>query len=119
MFSSSDFERLFIRYKAESVPSGESIQDFCFRHKVPYNLFDKWYKDTRHRLVEVQVSGKPESTLVPPPVVAVPVSAASDKQPTDLRILLDLRMNTGLHIHQRNLSYSELKLLVEKLEVLC
>ena len=60
MYSSSDFERLFIRYKAEAMPQGESIQDFCLRNKVPYNLFHKWYKDTRHQIVPVQVEGQPE-----------------------------------------------------------
>lgn len=39
MYSSSDFERLFIRYKAEAMPEGESIQAFCLKNKVPYNLF--------------------------------------------------------------------------------
>lgn len=58
MYSSSDFEHLFIRYKAEAMPQGESIQDFCLRNKVPYNLFHKWYKDTRHRIVPVQVEGQ-------------------------------------------------------------
>lgn len=55
MYSSSDFERLFIRYTIEVVPAGESISAFCNRNKVPYNLFEKWYKDTRHRIVPVQV----------------------------------------------------------------
>ncbi len=55
MCSSSDFGRLFIRYKAEAVPHGESLQSFCLHNKVPYNLFHKWYKDTRHQLVSVQV----------------------------------------------------------------
>ena len=49
MYSSKDFERLFIRYKSEAYPKGESIQTFCHRNNVPYNLFEKWYKDTRHR----------------------------------------------------------------------
>jgi len=29
MYSSNDFERLFIRYKAEALPSGESILTNC------------------------------------------------------------------------------------------
>ena len=33
MYSSSDYERLFIRYKAETVPQGKSIQNFCFKIK--------------------------------------------------------------------------------------
>ena len=36
---------LFIRYKAEAMPQGESMQDFCLKNKVPYNLFQKWYKE--------------------------------------------------------------------------
>ena len=48
MYSSEDFERLFIRYKGEAYLRGESIQTFCHRNNVPYNLFEKWYKDTRH-----------------------------------------------------------------------
>ena len=39
MYNSSDFERLFIRYKAEAIPQGESVQDFCVRNKMPHNLF--------------------------------------------------------------------------------
>lgn len=61
MYSNSDFERFFIRYKAEAAPSGESMQKFCFRNKLPYNLFEKWYKDTRHKLVSVHVEGAPAS----------------------------------------------------------
>ena len=53
MYSSEDFERLFIRYKGEVYPRGESIQRFCQRNNVPYNLFEKWYRDTEHRVVKV------------------------------------------------------------------
>lgn len=35
MYSSSDFERLFIRYKAEAMLQGESILEFCLKNKVP------------------------------------------------------------------------------------
>ena len=41
MYCSSDFEHLFIRYKAKGLPEGESIQTFCLKNKVPYNLFQK------------------------------------------------------------------------------
>lgn len=61
MYSNSGFERFFIRYKAESALSGEPIEKFCFRNKLPYNLFEKCYKDTRHKIVPVQVQGSAES----------------------------------------------------------
>ena len=50
-----------LTYKAEAMPHGESIQDFCLKNKVPYNLFHKWYKDTRHQIIPVQVEGQPNA----------------------------------------------------------
>lgn len=38
MYSYNDFERLFLRYKLEGVPSGVPIEQFCLSNKVPYNL---------------------------------------------------------------------------------
>ncbi len=55
MYSSSDFERLFVKYNCEAKPSGISIQKFCMSNKVPYNLFEKWYKYIRHKVVPVQI----------------------------------------------------------------
>lgn len=115
MYTSNDFERLFIRYKAEAVPAGESIQSFCDRNKVPFNLFNKWYKDTRHKIVPVQVINSPEES-------AKEDASQSPGAPVDqveVRILLDLHMSNGMHIRQGNLSYDKLRRLVEKLEVLC
>lgn len=119
MYSYNDFERLFVRYKLEGVPSGISIQQFCMSNKVPYNLFEKWYKDTRNKIVPVQVLDKdskasqledlnPESHII-----------ASSTPQTPIRILVDIRMSNGIHISQKNLSYQSLKSLVEKLEGLC
>lgn len=31
--------------------------------KVPYNLFDKWYRDTRHRIVKVRFDGVPTTVV--------------------------------------------------------
>lgn len=71
MYFSSDFEKLFIRNKAEIMPYGESIHSFCIRNKVPYNLFDRWYIDTRHQIVTIQVETFPEMAsrqeVSPPP----------------------------------------------------
>ena len=59
MFTNEDYERLLVKYTSQGIPAGESIQHFCDRHKVPYNLFDKWYRDTRHKVVKVKVDGMP------------------------------------------------------------
>lgn len=46
-YSNEDFERFYIRYKAEGAPRGVTLQGFCSTNKVPYNLFIKWYQDNK------------------------------------------------------------------------
>ncbi len=116
MYSSNDFERLFIRYKAEAMPSGESIQSFCERNKIPYNLFHKWYKDTRHKVVPVKVTVDSDEPVSSPQSESFNQEASCTKA---LRILVDIRISNGMHIRQGNLSYDSLKRLVGNLEVLC
>lgn len=48
------------------MPKGISIEQFCSRNKVPYNIFYKWYKDTRNKIVEVKVDGLPTSVQEEP-----------------------------------------------------
>lgn len=57
MYSSEDLERFYFQYQTEALPHGESIQLFCVKNKVPYSIFQKWFKDTRKKVVEVQVDG--------------------------------------------------------------
>lgn len=118
MYSNSDFENFFLRYKSEAVTSKESIQSFCLRNNVPYNLFEKWYKDTCHKLVPVKVEGQPYSGQPEHlDVKSQDLSPAFHQE--SLRILVDIRMSNGIHIQQRNLSHAGLKQLVDKLEGLC
>ena len=55
MYSSEDLERFYFQYQSEALPHGESIQSFCLKNKVPYNIFSKWYKDKRKQVVYVKV----------------------------------------------------------------
>lgn len=119
MYSYNDFERLFVRYKLEGVPSGISIQQFCMSNKVPYNLFEKWYKDTRNKIVPVQVLDKDSKASQLEDLNSESHIIASSTPQTPIRILVDIRMSNGIHISQKNLSYQRLKSLVEKLEGLC
>lgn len=112
MYSSEDFERFYIRYQAEAMPRGVSIQAYCDKNKVPYNLFDKWYSDTRHRIVPVRVENRPDTEAESEAQAAVSAREG-------LRIMIDIKMSTGMHIHQRNLSYAQLRGLIDKLEALC
>ena len=42
MYSSEDLERFYFQYQTEALPHGESLQSFCVKNKVPYNIFQKW-----------------------------------------------------------------------------
>ena len=59
MYSSEDLERFYFQYQAEALPHGESAQSFCLRKKVPFIIFQKWYKDTCKMIVVVKVDGLP------------------------------------------------------------
>lgn len=62
MYSSEDLGRFYFQYQTEVLPHGELLQSFCARNKVPYNIYSKWYRDTRSWIVEVTVDGRPEKT---------------------------------------------------------
>lgn len=62
MYSSEDLEMFYFQYQTEALPHGESRQSYCIKNKVPYNIFQKWFKDTCKKVVEVQVDGAPEIT---------------------------------------------------------
>ena len=120
MYSSEDLERFYFQYQTEALPHGESLQSFCVKNKVPYNIFQKWYRDTRKKVVEVQVDGAPvigheeQSGAIDQPQ---PVSPGRTDHP--VRIWVEIRISNGLHLFQKNLSYPDLVRMVEKLEGLC
>ena len=117
MYSSDDLERFYFQYKTEALPHGVSIQDFCIRNKVPYNIFSKWYKDTRKEIVEVTVDGRPSEEGASSEIPSHPRQQYTSGSP--VRILVEIRMSNGLYISQKNLNYREFVKLVEKLEGLC
>ena len=64
MYSSEDLERFYFQYQTEAVPHVVSLQSFCLTNNVLYNIFYKWYKDTRRKIVEVKVNGIPFSSNI-------------------------------------------------------
>lgn len=73
----------------------QSIQSFCVKNKVPYNIFSKWYKDTRKQIVEVKVDGRPSDSEKEPCVQSDFIQPAA---PSPVRIMIELRMSNGLHL---------------------
>ena len=103
MYSSEDLERFYFQYQTEAMPKGISIEQFCLKNKVPYNIFNKWYRDTRKKIVKLQVDGKPIQSEEHPSNQYDAESGQKEK--SSVRILVEIRMTYGLHLSQKNLSY--------------
>ena len=58
LYSNEDFENFYVRYKAEALPKNITVKEFCIHNTVLWNLFDKWYRDTRHRIEPVSIKGR-------------------------------------------------------------
>jgi hypothetical protein len=109
MYSSEDLESFYFQYQTEALPHGESLQSFCVRNKVPYNIFQKWFKDTRKKVVEVQIDGAPEIGHEEKNRTSDQFQSVSQsRNDTPVRILVAIRISNGLHLSQKNLSYQDL-----------
>ena len=62
MCSSEDCEKLWFLYKLEGEPNGMSIEQFCIKQGVPYQVFNKWFRDRKKRIVPVEIVGRDEDT---------------------------------------------------------
>ncbi len=115
MYSSEDLERFYFQYQTETLPHGESLQSFCVKHKVPYSIFHKWFKDTRKKVVEVRLDGAPVTNLEEKcKTGAQPQSVSYSRNAPPVLIWIDIRISNGLHLSQKNLSYQDLVRMVEK-----
>lgn len=116
MYSNSDFEKLWFLYKTEGEPKGISINSFCASQGVPYTQFNNWFRKTHRKIVPVQIDGVPPEESV----VKEKNREETENKPTNKgQIMVIIQTRDGLQIRKRNLSYSDLKQLVDKLEGLC
>jgi hypothetical protein len=120
MYSSEDLERFYFQYQTEALPHGESLQSFCVKNKVPYNIFQKWFKDTRKKVVEVQIDGAPEIGHEEKSRTSdQPQSVSQSRNDHPVCIWVAIRISNGLHLSRKNLSYQDLVRMVENLEGVC
>ncbi len=47
MCSSEDCEKLWFLYKLEGEPKGMTIGQFYVKQCVPYQVFNKWFRDRK------------------------------------------------------------------------
>ena len=99
MYSSEDLERFYFQYQSEALPHGESLQSFCVKNKVPYNIFQKWFKDTRKKVVAVRVDGVSVITYEEKNRTSdQPTPASKSSNVTSDRIWLEIRISNGLRL---------------------
>lgn len=131
MYSYEELERFYFKYQAEALPHGQSIQSFCLNNNVPYNIFSKWYKDTRHKVVPIKIDGQPSEKCAEQSELSTQEETRESKrlekrplqketlQGSTARIWLEIHLDNGLYLSRKNLNYQELRSMIEKLEGLC
>lgn len=106
--------------------------------KVPYNLFNKWYRDTRHSVVPVAIDGRPtedEESSIIDSIVEDAVRTNTIRQKNSTRqetttaientsksgtlIMIDLRTTEGLQIRRRGMTYTQFLEFAKNLKSLC
>ena len=133
VYSSKDFESLWFLYQAEGLPKNLSIEEFCVKHGVDYPTFDKWYRKTHKKVFPVNITGKPEEDaeiqveaekVTEESKMHTPISHPF-KRPTDQvaninkNISIIIKFPDGMRITKTGISFTELKHLIERLEVVC
>ena len=131
MYSSEDLERFYLDYQSEWVPRGMTLQAYCTRNNVPYKVMENYSRNIQKKIVEVKVTGRPpeaereQVTTSNPPssnrneqMVTSGQESCQPRQP-DRRISVQIRFGDGTEVSRRGLDYLGLKVLIEKLEVLC
>lgn len=89
MYSNGDLEQFYFQYPTEAMPKGISVEQFCSRNKVPYNIFYKYYKDTCNELVEVEVNCLSSSSQEKPKVKRhLEESSSTEAKTFSVRILV-------------------------------
>jgi len=120
--------------KAEGFPKNISIEEFCTKHGVDFPTFDKWYRKTHKKVYPITVIGMPADEEAEIHAEAERVSEESKvhdpvrhpfKYPADKlaniskKISISIKFPDGMKIVKTGISFTELKHLIERLEVVC
>ena len=121
-------------YQAEGLPKNISIEEFCTKHGVDFPTFDTGYRKTHKKVDPITVTGIPAEEEAEIQSEAAKVSEESKvhdpvrhpfKYPTDRvaninkKISISIKFPDGMKIVKTGISFTELKHLIERLEVVC
>lgn len=96
-----------MRYKSEGVAKGMTLQTYCSMHNIPYNAFEKYLKlrrhfSTAHRIEVIDVPTTEKTTATDTPEVKGTDGTVETKSERGVRIMIDIRMNNGIRVLQKN-----------------
>ena len=126
MATSKDFQRIHQRYQEEGLPHGISIIRFCQQNGIVYKQYERWLKNRRKVAIHpVSLTNVPKEVEheeeiletstddLAEPVSMEPLSSSP--------VLFNLRIITssGMMLQHRDLDYTRLLNLIQKLEGLC
>jgi hypothetical protein len=118
MASSLDFEKLWNDYQNIVKTKNVSIVDYCQRNGIVYSQFERWYKKFISNVRVLPVTGElSENHQQQTTATVAGKMPTSQKTPTVEYV--SIAFTNGLKVCQKSLDYSQLRLLVEKLEALC
>ena len=120
MASSKDFEKIWESYQEVVKTKDVSIVDYCQRNGIVYSQFQRWYKKHVSGVNIIPVS---DSDVQVESASAAPTGSGPSLYPSShvkTRVnYVNIEFSNGLKVCQKSIDYEQLKMLVEKLEVLC
>ena len=127
MATSKDFQRIHKRYQEEGLPHGISIIRFCQQNGIVYKQYERWLKNRRkvaiHPVSLTNVPKEIEHEEVLETSTDELAESVSAPAPGDQScpVLFNIRIVTssGMLLQHRDLDYSKLLNLIQRLEGLC
>ena len=103
--------------------NGSREEAYCSRNNVPYKVMENYSHNIQKKIVEVKVVGRPteepQQSVSTSPSSIQQQSEQSFKRELKRSISVAIRFGDGTEVSRKGLDYVGLKLLIEKLEVLC
>ena len=143
VYSSKDFESLWFLYQAEGFPKNISIEEFSTKHgdlglakrtsSRGFPNFGKWYHKTHKIVYPIAITGRPdEDETIQTEAEKVseesqvhdqvchPLKYSTDRVSNiNKKISISIIYLDGMRIAKQDISFTELKHLIERLEVVC
>ena len=127
MATSKDFQIIQKRYQEEGLPHGVSIIRFCQQNGIVYKQYERWLKNRRKvaihpvSLTNVPTEDVHNEVSEIPTYETAELDAVSENEGKSSPVLFNLRIvtSTGMMLQHRDLDYTRLLNLVQRLEGLC